>query len=330
MWKIGTFTIAAALIACTEAEPLGEVSQPVLCPTWQCGTNSPVVEFRSFHELSELGVRNAEGYRITGFANAGINYQLDVTDGRLRGVRGSLVMEGAALAGATIFLDHVSGSRYALHIDEVSNVDAWATIAGVPPTFETYLVSWASLPLTSTTQWRNLCPSPAHREDALGLDSHFALVFEGDRINAQRKLVGATQDPSWFNIGCAGHALAKLALSGHTHAGNAYGFATSPLQRQAMLKQIVADYCGTGQAFTIAGTPLTWSDAKGYNAFTAADPTLEARWTPNGASCLDTPRALASMPDVEADIASTCVRPPACSDPDPTVFDGAHVISAVP
>ena len=329
MWKVGTFTIAVSLLACTGSEPLGEVSQATLCPTWQCGTNSPVVAFRSFHELSELGAPNAEGFRISAFVSAGTNYQIDVKDGRLRGVRGSVVIEGTALVGATILIDHASGSQYALTIDDVSTVDAWAAVSGAHPVFETYLVSWADWPVTPTTQWRNLCPSPAEREDSLGLSSHYALVFEGDRINAQRKTVYAS-DPTWFNIGCAGHALAKLALSGHTQAGNAYGFATAPLERQTMLKQIVADYCGTGQAFTNAGTPLSWIDNNGYNEYSFSSPTLEARWTWRGASCLDTPRAIDTLPDVEDEILEICARPPLCTDPNPTEFDGAYVISATP
>ena len=78
--------------------------------------------------------------------------------------------------------------------------------------------------------------------------------------------------------------------------------------------------------------PADWSEAK------RRQKDVEARWTQNGAKCLNTPRieasqyapGLAVFPDVVASIAAECSIP-ACDDP-PTADElmGYHLLSANP
>lgn len=153
------------------------------------------------------------------------------------------------------------------------------------------------------------------------MPEHHALVFEGERLDLDALAIAPGINTRWFTIACAETALAKLHLTGHTHAAQAAGFSSSVPERQTMLKLLTADYCGTGTSFTAAGQPLRWTDADGTLTIpSSVTRVLEARWTPGGASCLNTPRvaahpteaSLARFPDVEQQIAEACPRPPPC------------------
>lgn len=71
-----------------------------------------------------------------------------------------------------------------------------------------------------------------------------AIVFETDRFDAASKTMDPVGDPRWFNIGCAGHTLAKMHLTRNTIASGAAAHGVSANDRQATLKMLVADYCG--------------------------------------------------------------------------------------
>ncbi|HLL25428.1 MAG TPA: ADYC domain-containing protein, partial [Kofleriaceae bacterium] len=156
------------------------------------------------------------------------------------------------------------------------------------------------------------------------IPNNHAVLFEGERITAATKTV-ADDSRYWFNIGCAGTALAKLHLTGRTEAAQSVGFATDIDDRQAMLKMLVGDYCGTGRAFTVQGQPLMWRDDQGtIDMPTSPASELEAAWTADGAWCLSTPRLVkhpsaasaAKFPEgVEAAILAECgTRPRRCGE----------------
>jgi hypothetical protein len=170
------------------------------------------------------------------------------------------------------------------------------------------------------------------------MDAYQSVVFEGDRIDAKTKRVIGV-DTAWFNIGCTGSALAKMFLIGHTHASQVYGFSTTTLERQAALKMFTADFCGGGVPFTVVGTPLEWIDDHYWMKYTAQSPTLEARWTDAGASCLSKPRIddinkldVGTFASFEDALAYHCgPNPPtACLPTDADELDGHHIVSALP
>ncbi len=312
------------------------------CDDWSCGTNSPVIDTRALYFLHVNGAVNASGFRITSFQKAGIGYRIAVVHGRLIGRHATLPwISGSDLRGSEITLQNVwLGGSYRIRVSDVGSTPYWAT-AGMPRRYETYVLEW--LRVGGQQPFRNLCSRPPlNVTDTLGMRGTDTLVFEGERIDAVHKVIDPVIDPEWFNLGCAGHALAKLALTGHVAAAEADGFVTTIPERQTMLKLLVADYCGDGTPFTGTGEPLGWTDHRGWMPYEALPPPsvyrLEARWTEGGPSCLNEPRLLITpletarleFPDIEAAIASHCARPPPCIDLDPGHLNGHHLVSANP
>lgn len=269
------------------------------CDTWVCGSNSPVIDTLFFHELNTRGLANDRGFIVTSLRKSGLDYQLYVERGKIIGRWGALQISGAALQGAEIRL-RLGARVFAIRIAAVGSVQTFARLLGSTRTLETYQLDTTELfGDAPPTYWNNLCSNPPSRDnpDVQGMNVFQALVFEGERIDAQHKTIGTTLDPSWFNIGCAGHALAKMAVNAETEAARqAFGFQTTISDRQTFLKMVSGDYCGTGAAFTVSGQQLQWKDWHGYTNYVTSPLNLqiEARWSPTGAVCLNTPRVLAN------------------------------------
>lgn len=329
------------LSACaTEPPATGEVVQEaIICPSWMCGTNSPVIATYAFHELNVRGLANAEGFAITKFRKGATPYQVAVVGGQLVGTSpGGATISGQQLIGAQLVVSR-GLTNYVIKVEALAAVPYYAKRPGSPvPSLEAYrlLVSSTS-PGTDTPygDWRNLCARPLVRAD-LNLPGDMAVVFEGDRIDPDRKRVYG-YDTSWFNIGCAGHTLAKMYLTGHVAAAANDGYVTTRDERQTILKMFSADYCGTGKPFTVAGVKLSWADDHQWMSHALGAIDLEARWTPYGAQCLNVPRLVAN-PTVAGDaafpggvgaaIAAECGLP-ACPNPDPYQIT-THLVSANP
>jgi hypothetical protein len=297
--------LAIGTVGCVDfqdtAEPsLESTEQAVIdCDDWQCGSNSPIISTFRFHELNINGLPNLQGFSVMSLWKEGIHYQLSVENGRIIGRWGSLMIWGSALADAQIRVRQ-SGKTYAIRIRTVTTIQTVAKLGGVTRPIEAYVLDVSEIiGGAPPTEFRYLCSNIPSRDspDLQGMNSYLSVVFEGERINAAEKRIATTLDTDWFNIGCAGHALAKMALNAQTEAAHqAWGFNTTILERQAFLKMVSGDYCGTGRAFTVAGQPLEWMDAHGYKEY-KLDPlqlALEARWTANGATCLNTPRVNAN------------------------------------
>jgi hypothetical protein len=288
-------------------EPPASSSQQGLgggnCDVFMCGTNSPQIAEFGFWDLNlppalgTLGARNNIGLQLYGFVQGGTLYQPKVYAGKLTATRDAVTLSGSALINGSLILVH-DNRLFQIKVLEVGSVDSWAQpVRGPHVTLETYKLDWFELVNGSWGDGRNVCKNPPTREngDALTMTGQFAfhtLLFEGDRIEGAKKLDTGI-DNTWFNLGCAGHALAKMALTGHTEAARDAGtFATTLSERQTMLKMLVADYCGDGTPFTVAGQPLNWRDDHGTMKLVAAPAqlVLESRWTDGGAACLDKPR----------------------------------------
>lgn len=295
----------AALLLAPLAMPLGCADGPAdetatdhvrsTCLDWGCGESVPVVGALAFHELHETGEPNSAGIRLLGLTQRGRAYAVDVVDNRLFGrALGSSRdgdLSGAQLEGAELSLSTPEGI-HTVHIRAVSHVPYWV---GDPTSNELYHLEITD---PSGSEARPLCSNPP---DATGEwpEPTGALIFTGDRYDAVGKQVipGAPADPGeWFNIACAGSALAKLHLSRHTPAGSSGDFTSTTAQRQAVLKMFTADMCGTGQSFTEAGTPLRWGNATGTTRLRGDEASFEALWDEDGALCLDEHRL-----DVDAD-----------------------------
>jgi hypothetical protein len=345
-----------------EAPQASSVEQDILtCQEFMCGTNSPQIAEFGFWDLNlptvfgTRGLPNNRGLQVLAFIQGSGAYLPRVTQGRLFAAPTTTVapnnvtLSGSGLVGGYFYL--VNGSRsFKLRVAEVNQVASWAQPTSGSPhvMLETYKLDWTEFK-NGWGDFRNVCINPPSREnpDTLGMVgalSFHTLLFEGDRIDADHKLDTGV-DRTWFNLGCAGSALAKMALTGHTEAAHDAGtlFTTLP-ERQTMLKMLTGDYCGTGMPFTVGGQPLNWADDHGTMKLITPPAQLvrEARWTDAGAACLDKPRvdvhptaASAAVFGLNVNIYDLAVTmcgsrmPPPCDD-NTLDNDGYHLLSATP
>ena len=332
-------------------EPPTSTVQQGICSAWMCGTNSPQIAEFGFWELNlpttlgTWGLPNNVGLQLLYFVQGNQAYLPRVIGGRLIATSAQATLAGSQLVNGFFYLRN--GSRlFKLRVAEVGTVQSWAMqpTTGGYPVLESYKLDWAEFVNGSWGDgFRNMCPNPPSRDssDLLTMTStniYRTLVFEGDRIDADKKLDTGI-DTTWFNLGCAGSALAKMALTGHTEASRTTGaFTTTLAERQTMLKMLAADYCGDGTPFTVAGQPLNWSDDHGTMKLVAppASLVLESRWTPSGAACLDKPRVDVHWTqlgwdtfgaDVYDQVLAHCPLLPQCAD---ASFnnDGYHLLTA--
>jgi hypothetical protein len=157
-------------------------------------------------------------------------------------------------------------------------------------------------------------------------DEQVAVLFGRDRYSARDKTVTVNRgDECWFNIACAGSAVAKMHLLRHTEDGSDATHVTDQGQRQTMLKTITDDICGTGRSFTQDGEDVSYADVRGWHPLPTALGTIEAVWDQNGAVCLDEPRREKEEPGIRTSINAECAKrwpglgcaapagPPSCS-----------------
>lgn len=271
------------------------------CPVWRCGFNSAEVNGSSIRELNLDGQANADGMKIVGFvAPAGLlgNFALD-TEGDALVARdaGGTVLSGAQLVGSIILVKPPGTLALPIPVTILGydEIDAWATGA---PKVPTYALLYPDL--SAVLGVRNVCHGDL--SDTL---MAAVTVLAGETYDLDTKTVEADK-PRWVTLACAGSAAAKLRLMNYGPHGDfdGEGNPATAAQRQATLKMITADYCGTGEAYTANGTPLEWENAAGTVDSTTATSALEAIWTAAGALCLDATR----LPD--PDVACSL---PACA-----------------
>lgn len=350
MMKPSTLFAAAAVLAsgvatsaCVEAEPeVGTTDEAVIkCPkTWGCGENSPVMDVWEFHELNVNGLPNEAGVRVLGLYRKGDSYRPVVTGAELTARSNNPAaykdLTGFDLEGA-YFEVSAPGAAYPLriHIKQVNlTTKYWV---GDPDANYTYELEYEYTDPGSTHPVTNLCWNPPE-ESTQFPNAIEALLFAGDRYDAVTKEVTTTNDQDgWFNIGCAGSALAKMHLTRHTTAGATPKLDAGWDARQALLKMYVSDVCGTGHAFTEQGTPLHWENVDAWMTLTGDESSYEAVWSEKGAICLDQHRLEKKYPGLTADIAATCQAagkplPPCTGAPGfPAAWPGgAQVLSANP
>lgn len=344
------------------------------CSSFYCGAggNSPEIDHKGLHELDFLnGQPNTEGFTVALplthpnghkynlWVDAGRVHTQSTTGGPALSLNNGTLTPDDDLDELTIVVKHAAASgAYELRFVATGRAPYWARPDGYDHYMTTYELVWddyLDMP-TSRRPWKNICSNVAEADQlgTLGMDGHHVVVFENDRIDAGSKRFAAPEK-GWVNIGCAGHSLAKLHQSGHTEAAQRQTanlalpaeqkFITKVEERQAWLKMIVGDYCGNGTPFTVAGQPLEWADHRKWMWYPsgAANVALEARWTADGATCLNKPRTLANpipasigafapYADVEEAMLDICgARPPECKDDDASdITTGEHMFSANP
>jgi hypothetical protein len=344
---MGPIRLTLLLLGACAAPELGHVEQSILsCPREHCGTNSCEVDNMGFHDLEVTGrVDNDAGLHISGFEQNGRSYSVVVANAQLTGaspIHGTIA--GQDLVGAQIFLTHSKTlNTYAIRVASVGTLRLpIPALPGQITEVETYELDYSQMSGGQpVNEWKNICGGVPFDDggdleygyaEAFGQSPKHSILFESDRIDLATMTINPRQQPQWFNIGCSGHTLAKLFLT--RNASVSQGHTGDHPGRQASLKLLVGDYCGTGKPFTVAGQKLVWQG--GQMTYFSTPRRLEARWDERGAVCLEQPRmdnpttaeGAALFPDIEAAIAAECVRPPVCEERSPHAPLGALRVSA--
>jgi len=263
---------------------------------WGCKTcgfsNSPRVGASGSFVLGEA---QADTPALTAAVDpAGKRYSVDIVDqslviGSRLGARSSNEgVTGDDLVGWSLVMRDAAGAESHLEIAAYDEVADW--VSGHP------IATYALLTKDAETgETRGVCGSTPN-------ETAVTLVY-GERYDAQTKTIERVDNFGAF--ACKGQALAKMKLMGRAPND---GYGSTWQDRQATLKMLTADYCGTGESFTRVGEPLAWVDALGWFSEVPDLATKEAHWTDAGAQCLDTPRWAS-----RADVLDQCALP-TCDD----------------
>lgn len=320
--RVSLALVLGALAGCDASlDPLDTTVRAIECPTWECGANAAEINELPLGELhlvpgQNTGAISAWNARIIGFmappdAPGGpFGYILRVQDGELSAVKNAFTLEGSDLLGSKITIENTGDdTTVELIIHDHGTVMSWT---GNPFPVNRYL-------LTSydATQQRHV-PVCADATDT-SHDSAWSVLVSGERYSWSAKSVVATgqEGAGWFNISCKDNALYKMKLMGYDPqppAANPHS--TTSAQRQATLKMVTADYCGTGYSFTETGTPLHWLNQAGWSDNgTPPASAFEAYWNHTGALCLDMPRqGMSELQAILDECASVDKQLPLCSD----------------
>ena len=281
-----------------------------------CGLNAAQINGYSIAELDLRAIMaNTRGIRFVEFLSPyGESFEVTVQNGELVALQSGEQIKGDALIGFKFVLEvpldavknekasEATATEETAHIPLyiVDHRDAWtwthpdvhrlsAYALAYPENLEDYLQgggSWNEPPNLEASV--SACPGGSPSQTT-------AFVFAGEVYDTENRTVihSDTADypdiAQWMSIACAGSAAAKMKLFNYGPQADfdGQGNPATPMQRQATLKMITADYCGIGHSFTATGTPLYWENEI-YNADNAnPQGALEAIWNENGAECIE-------------------------------------------
>jgi hypothetical protein len=278
--------------------------------TWSCGTcggtgNSPRVNDFPIPELHNDHYPNAAGVRLDRIRDlTGKFHEVRVVDDEFVAFDlGVPVGVGGDLVGWTIELRDSGNKLIELVISAYDDDVASLSDHGAP--ISAYGLDYEAD--EHPGEMTSVCPQ---------VDPNLAVVtlILGETYDRKAKTVQPLQT-LWFTLACADEAVFKMKRMNYgPNDDYEKGQPATVAQRQATLKMITADYCGTGQSFTAQGTPVVWID-RDDNVGPEEPPPgalVEAQWTAEGARCLEPPRHVTA-----ADVAAVCALP-ACSQLSPT------------
>jgi hypothetical protein len=305
---------AVLVVGCGfDAEEVATSDQALIdpeCSIWGCAANASSMS----HELDGSGqFENDIGLKLVSFKMDAIDLTVDVRGDVLRGIGPDGTVYGPTellTHGATFQVDY-RGQGFLIRYVALGQTPYWALPATIVPTY-TFQYSRAD-----AINWKDLCDGRGATGDSdwASVDKRIALVFIGDRYDTQHKTVSSADVGRWFNIACAGTAVAKMHLLRHTTAGSDATHSTTDSERTAMLKMITDDICGTGQSFTRDGENVRFMDRKNFRSFDLPRTrSIESVWSDHGAICLTEARRAKEEPEIVAAIQAACGwRLPACT-----------------
>lgn len=292
------------------APPPGLDEIEVICPEFDCGGNSNIIDGTQFGHLSLDGDYNPEGLRLVQVRKGASTYKLEVRGDVPRAVNNKLgvpVLSGMGLVGAALEIER-QGQAALMYIHIIGARQELTFWVGDEDPIWTFRLEWSFSPDPTETMRGPVCPQIADTV-LWGNAAVEAIFFRGDLYDRHAKTVTAIGRDTgrWFNIACAGSVPAKLHAIRLTTAGSDEDHSSTIEDRRAGVKMYAADYCGTGKSFTQLGEELAWQNLHDWNGPThpldnlPALPTeYEAIWTETGAVCMDVAR-LGDTP-AEADL----------------------------
>lgn len=265
------------------------------CTVRDCGGNSPIINSFPINGLSkdEPGACNAQGVQLVprslqgGACGSGAELALDAAGGRLVGRRdGAVVCKGEQLTGATFIVRSFAAATLELTVAGVRQIQSHAGTA-----IEGYRIESAGAsacePATAErirSQLGLLSDGPPETPRAelpvpvgyrVGPSDDLVIAVDGPLYDWRGRLVGDSRK-RWFNLACAGDALAKRTVY-ELYAPN------DDARNETALRMLTANYCG--KPYTVPGITVEWLHPTGFDF-------LEAKWRGGKAVCIDTPRLM--------------------------------------
>ena len=287
------------------------------CPPHLCGVNSDLAGSISFHSKGEAD--NAGMRFIAAYAPSGeeINVRVIRADLELDPAEGE-TLTGEALVGSQFVFEEVeTGRQTILYLD---GFDEGSLVSYVKPsiTYSSYYFTYR-YDDEAEDERRPLCGDfPWAEGDSVEvgtIDPLNALMVQSEAYDWRGRPVENPGDTfQWVTLGCIGGAYAKKVLMGYDPHHPAPEDTTLD-ENETMLRMLTGRYCEAGDFNTVPGTPVYWENDRGW---AVSDPSatieLEAIWSPMGAVCLNTPRAVErSVIEGECDI-------PTCEGFDPADY----------
>lgn len=261
------------------------------CPPWICGSNSPDVNTSLPGVLRTDGTLNCSGFRVLGIEVANAMYSLTAARGHLLAIdengsgADSNILQGEALIGSTIVLEDSAQTEHQIRIADYKLFDVEPWHADL--TMHGYRLQARD----NNGVFVDLCATPANGLGAVYANiDKFSLVVTDEFFNAKAEVMA---QPGAFQFACPGQALSKMKWMGYSRdIPEESAFFTTPEQRQATVRMIIADYCGDGNAYTVSGQAVYWQNSSAWISVAGAETEVEveARWNADGAICVTTPR----------------------------------------
>lgn len=288
------------LLASIEAPLCDKPGGGDYCGTGSCGANAPTINGFPINGLRVNGECNKEGVQLVPGSLAGgvtgkcAGATLDSEDNHLvgRAADGSVKCRDEDLRGATFEVrSWVATSdrdptklRARIRIDDIGPLDQDRA-----ETRTRYILR----EVTSSSTGQTLCGAEASTQlrTHLGLRPTTGLASPSSETDVVIPIASELYDNdgswipvakawrdrsrTWLNLACAGDALAKRSL---------YQLFTDSTERsRANLRMLTANYCGD-KPLTMRGMLVRWIEGKPERR--------EARWSSDGATCLETPRVI--------------------------------------